>query len=113
MIRWSFIFKESYIFIEEEEKPSGKVIIVEEELDGVDIDGSGSLVDLPRLTFINKEYGNLKVVVDGRELTINIDRKKESDVLQACRCPTWDEFYTRDWGKYDFSYVFISFVSRY
>ena len=30
----SFIFKESHAFIEEENNPSDKVVIVEEELDG-------------------------------------------------------------------------------
>ena len=38
---------------------------VEEELNGLDIDGIGNLTDLPRLMFIDEECGNLKVVVDG------------------------------------------------
>ena len=33
--------------------------MVEEELDGIDIDGIGNLVDLPRLMFIDEECGNL------------------------------------------------------
>ena len=36
-----------------------------EELDGIDIDGTGKLMDLPRLMFIDKECGNLQVAVDG------------------------------------------------
>ena len=44
---------------------SNKVAIVEEELDGIDKDGIGNSMDLPRLMFINEECGNLKVVVDG------------------------------------------------
>ena len=56
----SFVFKENHVFIEEEEdNPSDKVVTVEEELDGTDIDGIGNLVDLPRLMFINEECGNL------------------------------------------------------
>ena len=48
MIGSSFIFKENHVFIEEEDNPSDKVAIVGEELDGIDVDGFGSLVDLPR-----------------------------------------------------------------
>ena len=46
-------------------KPSNKVNTVEEEQDGINIGGTGNLMDLPKLMFINEEYGNLKVVVDG------------------------------------------------
>ena len=60
--------------------------MVEEELDGIDIDGIGNLVDLPRLMFIDEEFGNLKVVVDDGELTVNDNRKKSSEVLQTYRC---------------------------
>ena len=35
IIRLSFIFKENHVFIEEEENTSDKVVIVEEELDGI------------------------------------------------------------------------------
>ena len=45
-------------------KPSNKVNTVEEEQDGIDIDGIGNLMDLPKLMFIDEECGNLKVVVD-------------------------------------------------
>ena len=45
-------------------KPSNKVNSVEEEQDGIDIDGVGNLVDLPKLTFIDEKCGNLKVFVD-------------------------------------------------
>ena len=34
--------------------PSNKVVTVEEELDGTDIDSTGNLMDLPRLMFIDK-----------------------------------------------------------
>ena len=47
----SFIFKENHVFIEKEETPSEKVVIVEEE-----IDCFGNLEDLPRLVFIDKEW---------------------------------------------------------
>ena len=44
--------------------PSDKVVIVEEELDGI-----GNVVGLSRLMFINEECGNLQVVVDDGQLT--------------------------------------------
>ena len=43
----------------EEDNPSDKVIMVEEELDGIDIKGIENSVDLPRLMFIDEECGNL------------------------------------------------------
>ena len=46
-------------------KPSNKFDAVEQEQDGIDIDGIGNLMDLPKLMFIDEECGNLKVVVDG------------------------------------------------
>ena len=46
-------------------KPSNKVNAVEEEQDGIDIDGIGNLMDLPKRMFIDEECGNPKVVVDG------------------------------------------------
>ena len=44
---------------EEEDKPSDKAVTAE-ELDGIE-----NLVDLPRLMFIDEEFEDLKVVVDG------------------------------------------------
>ena len=44
--------------------PSDKVVIVEEELDGI-----GNVVGLSRLMFINEECGNLQAVVDDGQLT--------------------------------------------
>ena len=49
MISSSFTFKENHVFIEEEDNPSDKIVIAEEELDGIDINGIGNLVDLPGL----------------------------------------------------------------
>ena len=49
MRRSSSIFKENHVFTEEEENRSDKVFVVEEELDGIDIDSIGNLVDLPSL----------------------------------------------------------------
>ena len=49
MRRSSSIFKENHIFIEEKDNRSDKVVMVEEELDGIDIDSTGNLVDLPSL----------------------------------------------------------------
>ena len=64
MRRSSSIFKENHVSIEGEDNPSDKVVMIEEELDDIDIDGIGNLVDLPSLMFIDEECGNLKVVVD-------------------------------------------------
>ena len=75
----------------EEDNPSEKVVIVEEELDGIHIDDIGNLEDLPRLVFINEECRNLKVVDDSGELMRNVNQKKKSDVLQAYRCPLCDK----------------------
>ena len=82
----SFIFRENHVFIEEKDNPSGNVVMVEEELDGADIDDIGNLVDLPALMLIDEECGNFKVVVDDGERTINNNRKKSSKVLQTYRC---------------------------
>ena len=50
---------------------------------GIDVDGIGNLMNLPRLTFMDEECGNLKVFVDCGELTKNINREEKSGVLQA------------------------------
>ena len=50
-MRSSFIFKKNHVSIEEEDNPSEKVVIVEEETDGI-----GNLEDLSRLVFIDKEW---------------------------------------------------------
>ena len=55
-----------------------KNVIVEEELDSIDIDGIGNLEDSPSLVLINEECGNLIVANDGRELTENISRKRQT-----------------------------------
>ena len=47
-----------------------------------DIADIGNLQHLLKLVFIIEKYGNLTVVIDGGELTRNINQKK-SDVLQA------------------------------
>ena len=65
MIRSSFIFKENLVFFQEKDNSSEKVFIVEEELDGVDVDSIRNLVDLTRLVLIDEECWNLKVVIDG------------------------------------------------
>ena len=74
MTRSSFIFKENHVFIEEEDNPPDKVVMVKEELDGIDIDGIGDLVGLTRLMFIDEENGNLKVV-EGSVLEIITERR--------------------------------------
>ena len=86
MISFIFLllFYKKHGFIEED-KPSENVVIVEEELNRFDIDGIENLENLPRFVFINKECGNLKVVIDDEELSRNINQKKKFDVSQiAC-----------------------------
>ena len=48
----SLICEENHVLIGED-KPSDKVVTIEEELDAVDVDGIGNLVDKPRLMFID------------------------------------------------------------
>ena len=76
----SFIFKGNHALIQED-NPSEKIIIVEEELDGNDRDDIGNLEDLLRLVLINEECWNPKVVVDGGELAKNVNQKKKPDVF--------------------------------
>ena len=54
-----FVFKENHVFIEERNS-SEKVVIVQEERDGIDLDGIESLEDLPRLVSSMKNVGFLK-----------------------------------------------------
>ena len=52
-------------------------VIVEEELDGIDIDEAGNLEDPPRFVFIDEKCESLIIVNDGR----NKNQKKNSGVL--------------------------------
>ena len=46
------------------------MVIVEEELNGIDIDNIGNVEDYsPKVVFIDEECGNLIVVNDGEEFT--------------------------------------------
>ena len=56
----SFIFKQNQVF-NEEDNPSQKVVLVEEELNDIDINDIGNLEGLPRLVFINGKCWNLKI----------------------------------------------------
>ena len=59
------------------------MVIVEEELNGTDIDNIGNVEDYsPKVVFIDEECGNLIVVNDGEEFTKYMNQKKKSDVLQ-------------------------------
>ena len=60
--------KEIHGFIQEG-NPSEKVVIVEEELDGIDIDNTENLEESPRPEFINEECENLIVVNDCGKLS--------------------------------------------
>ena len=75
----SFVLNYGFI---EENNPSEKVVIVEEELNRVDIDDIGNLENLPRFVFMGEERGNIKVVNNGGELIRNVDQNKKSDVSQ-------------------------------
>ena len=46
---------------------------------------------------IHEECGNLKVLVDGRELTGNVNKKKRPGVLQAYRYPLCDKCYRTEY----------------
>ena len=48
-----FIFKANHVFKEEKNNPVKKVVIDEEELDGIEIDGVSNLENLPRTMFIH------------------------------------------------------------
>ena len=78
-------------FIEIKDNPSEEIVIVVEQLDGI-----GNLEDSPRLFFVDKECENLKVFVDGGDLTRNINEKK-SYFLQAYRYQLCDRQYGRDY----------------
>ena len=67
------LFQRNHVFIEEKGYSSEKIVIVEEELDGIDVNNIGNLEDLLMLVFINKECGYLKAVADGEEVTRNIN----------------------------------------
>ena len=73
------------------DNPSEKIVIVKEELDGIDIDDIGNLEDLLRIVFIHEECENLKVFVDSGELIENINKKKKPGLLQAYRWPLCDK----------------------
>ena len=81
----------------EEDNPFEKIVLIEEELDGIDRDDIVNLGDLLILVHINEECGNRKVLVDSGELTRNINQNKKPDVLQACRCQLCDKCYRREY----------------
>ena len=80
-----FYFQKTCAFIEEDNH-SEKVAIVEEGLDGIDIDDIGNLEDLPRLVFNDEECENLTVVNDGGEFTRNINQKKKWYMWKVVPC---------------------------
>ena len=91
------LFSKTITFQLNKHNPSEKIVIVKEELDGIDIDDIGNLEDLLRIVFIHEECGNLKVFIDSGELTGNINKKKKPGVLQAYRCPLCDKCYRREY----------------
>ena len=77
--------------------PSKEIVIVKKKLNGIDIDDIVNLEDLLRIVLIHEECGDLKVFVDGGELTGNINKQKKPGVLQAYRCPVCDKCYRREY----------------
>ena len=76
------MFSKKYYSFIEEGNPSEKVVLFEEELDGIDTDDNGNLEDSPRLVFIDEECENLVEVNNGGEFTRNINQKKKSEFSQ-------------------------------
>ena len=70
-------------------------MIVKEVIDRIDIDNIGNLENLLRIVFIHEKCATLKVFVDVRELTGNINKKKKLGVLQTYRCPLCHKCYRR------------------
>ena len=62
-------------------------MIVQNKIDGIDINGIGNLEDLLRIVFIHEKCGNLRVFVNGGELNRIINEKRKPGVLQTYRCP--------------------------
>ena len=86
----SFISKGNHVVIVEDNL-SEKNIIVEEELDNINRDDIGNLEYLLILVIINEECWNPKLVVDGGEVSRNINQMKKLEILQACRCRLCDK----------------------
>ena len=73
-------------------------MIVNEELDGIDLDSIENVENLLRIVFIDEECGNLKVFIDDGELTRNINKSNSNPgVLQAYRCPFCNKFNRREY----------------
>ena len=72
-------------------------MIIKEELDGIDTDDIENLEDFLRTVFIHEECGNVKVFVDGGELTRNMYEKKNTGVLRAYRCPLCGKCFRREY----------------
>ena len=79
---FSLVFKKKNHSFIQEGNLSEKVVVVDEELDGIDINEDGNLEDSPRLVLFDEECGNLIVVNNGGELTRNINQKKRPGALQ-------------------------------
>ena len=51
----TFIFKKKQSLFIEEDNPSDKAVTIEEDLEAVEVDGMESLMNLPRLMFVDGE----------------------------------------------------------
>ena len=76
MFIFLILFKKKNLWFLEGDNSSEKVVIVEEELDGIDINDIGNLEDSPSFVLIDEECENVKVVNDGEEVTRNFNQKK-------------------------------------
>ena len=81
----------NHVSIESKDNPSEKAVLVEEEIDGIDVDDSGNLEDLPRLVFVDEQCASIKAVVHSVELIISINKNEKQEVSQAYRCLLPDE----------------------
>ena len=79
-----------------ETTPKIKVVIVEEELNGIDRAGIENFENFPRLVLIDEKCGNLKVVFDDEALARTMQKKKKPDVLQAYTCPLSDKCHRQE-----------------
>ena len=57
---FSFFIQRKSRFIKDGGNPSKRYVIVDEPLNGIDIDGIGNLEDLPIVVFIDEECENIK-----------------------------------------------------
>ena len=109
----SFIFEENHV--EGETTQSNNVVTVEEELDGIDIDGIGNLLDLLIgiiWIYLCSSMKNVGIVdgslfIDDSLQEIMTERGSQKFYKPIYICPLFGKCYEGDWGKYDVSCGYI------